>query len=66
MKVFFKTLEDGKAEVDKEDVEEVLMPMNVIASLKAALEKSNSLLPQSARSFQEWNVGLLERWEGSD
>lgn len=34
-----------------------------LAELHAALEKSNAMLPASAKAFQEWKVGLLNRYE---
>lgn len=40
--------------------------MNTFASLKTNLEESASLLPRSARRFQDWRVGLLERFTCHD
>lgn len=34
-----------------------------LAALGTTLKSSNQLLPASARRFQDWDVGLLERWE---
>lgn len=34
-----------------------------LISLRATLEKSTAMLPSSARSFQDWSVGLLNRYE---
>lgn len=34
-----------------------------LAELRATLEKSNAMLPASAKAFQDWKVGLLNRYE---
>ena len=34
--------------------------------LQTRLERSSSILPQDAKTFQEWHVGLLERFTSSD
>lgn len=40
-----------------------LLDLNDLAALQMTLESSNRVLPTSARRFQDWSVGLLERWE---
>jgi hypothetical protein len=35
-------------------------------ALKASLEQSGVLLPESAQRFQDWNVALLERFVAGD
>lgn len=37
-------------------------PKDLVA-LHETLEKSTAMLPASARSFQDWNIGLLHRYE---
>lgn len=34
-----------------------------LAELRATLQRSNAMLPASAKVFQEWKVGLLDRYE---
>jgi hypothetical protein len=64
MKVFYKSISNAKEVLEKNSFshEELLFPDNVFEALRHALEESRGLLPESARKFQEWNVGLLERF----
>lgn len=48
---------------DREDSEELSLPVEAIDELAASLQISIDCLPPSARRFQNWNVGLLERFE---
>lgn len=43
-------------------VEEVELPSMVFEAMEKALRDSNAMLPVSARKFQEWQVGLLSRF----
>lgn len=65
MKVFWKTLTLDAAEelVGSNGVEEVFLPNESICGIEACLQSTSSFLPPSARKFQGWNVGLLERYE---
>lgn len=65
MKVFWKTLTVEAAEklVGSNGVEEILLPNEAICGIEACLQSSSSFLPPSARKFQNWDVGLLERYE---
>lgn len=65
MKVFWMDVE-GEAAIklaDSDTVEELSLPVEAIGELSACLRDSAALLPPSARRFQGWNVGLLERFE---
>lgn len=42
---------------------ELLLPNNVFASLRAVLLESTFLIPERARKLQDWDVGLLDRFE---
>ncbi|EON61953.1 hypothetical protein W97_01171 [Coniosporium apollinis CBS 100218] len=42
--------------------EELALPSPIFGALRAALGGSAELLPASARKFQNWQVGLLERF----
>ncbi|KAL2352205.1 ubiquitin-conjugating enzyme E2-binding protein [Cryomyces antarcticus] len=44
-------------------VEEIELPSRAFRALTQRLEFTARLLPLSARKFQEWNVGLLERFD---
>lgn len=65
MKVFYKTLLDpGKfLDADCNTYEELLVPREDFVDFIRTLRESSSILPQSARKFQDWDVGLLDRWE---
>jgi hypothetical protein len=65
MKVFWKTLtpEAAEALMESNRVEELLLPGEAICEIQACLQSSSLFLPPSARKFQNWNVGLLERYE---
>ena len=43
--------------------EELRLSVAVLQKLQGDLEASNALLPYPARMLQEWNVGLLDRFE---
>ena len=46
------------------DSQEINMPQEAIAEIQKALEGSNALLPEKDKTFEDWKVGLLERWDG--
>lgn len=65
MKVFWKavTAETAKTLMESTGVEEVLLPTEAIYGIERCLRSSSLFLPPSARKFQNWDVGLLERYE---
>jgi len=65
MKVFWKTLTVDAAEelVGSNGVEEMYLPDEAIHGIESCLQSTSSFLPPSARKFQSWDVGLLERYE---
>ncbi|KAI4201176.1 MAG: hypothetical protein LQ346_002230 [Caloplaca aetnensis] len=48
-------------EEESSKVDELQLPSDATASLRAALDASTRLLPIAARRFQDWTVGFLER-----
>lgn len=68
MKVFWKSVSATAAEkiMDKDGVEEVALPKETIVEIRNSLRNSAVLLPPSGRKFQDWNVGLLDRFEEQD
>ncbi|KAE9976655.1 hypothetical protein BLS_001938 [Venturia inaequalis] len=46
--------------------EHLLFPPGLYKSLVESLETSQLLLPAAARKFQDWNVGILERFDARD
>lgn len=45
------------------DVQEISLPEEAIKAADNCLLWSSELLPVQERTFKEWQVGLLERWE---
>ncbi|KAH8593335.1 ubiquitin-conjugating enzyme E2-binding protein [Bisporella sp. PMI_857] len=66
MKIFWKRISGSMVEslVGNASVEEVFLPEETIAEIHETLRESADFLPASARKFQDWDVGLLERFEG--
>lgn len=68
MKVFWQPIRNAEEVLRKQglSVEELSFPSIVTQVLFDTLRASATLLPASARKFQEWNVGLLERFTDTD
>lgn len=67
MKIFYKHVVDAQVKeklLDDAAVEEISLPENVMEELVGVLGESNALLPGSVRRFQEWDVGILDRYDG--
>jgi hypothetical protein len=69
MKVFYKSqtwqpLKPGEPE--SASIEDVEFPEELFHELSNALAASQKVLPPTARKFQGWQVGLLERFDGRD
>ena len=68
-KIFYKALPPDQSATSFLDVntnthEDLYLPNPAdLVSLRDTLEKSTAMLPSSARSFQDWSVGLLNRYE---
>ncbi|ATY58254.1 Ubiquitin-conjugating enzyme E2C-binding [Cordyceps militaris] len=66
VKVLFKEIEEKEAldlvESLSNDVQDINFPAPAIQVARQTLTSSKYMLPPSERSFQEWQVGLLERW----
>ncbi len=45
------------------DAQEVNLPKEAVEAIMKALTASNALLPPTQRLFQQWTVGLLERYD---
>ncbi|KAH0842138.1 hypothetical protein FOPE_07402 [Fonsecaea pedrosoi] len=65
MKVFYKSLSNPEEFLDGagSNCEELVVPEEDFSDFRRTLEESTEILPPSARTFQEWDVGLLDRWE---
>ena len=68
MKIFYKTITNAAEVIEKNQFshEQLIFPSNLFQDLKDNLVESGELLPESARKFQEWNIGLLKRFDGRD
>lgn len=65
-KIFYKLMPSPQDHLDlySTSVEELLLPsQSDVDCLYSALRRSNAILPQSAKDFQDWKVGLLDRYE---
>ncbi|KAJ5613524.1 hypothetical protein N7528_007178, partial [Penicillium herquei] len=66
MKVLFQTVDDidpflmDDIGTPSLALEEVMLPSLTFQAVSDALLRSHSILPLSARNFNEWNVGLLD------
>lgn len=65
MKVLWRDVDDPGEMLQQQSttLEEVVLPAMVFKSLMEALESSQLVLPASARTFQDWHVGLLQRFK---
>ncbi|RMZ90796.1 hypothetical protein DV736_g1976, partial [Chaetothyriales sp. CBS 134916] len=69
MKVLYKVIDNPLELLDSptSTVEELPLPAIAYSEFKSSFESSAKILPHSARTFKmgsdEWNVGLVERWE---
>ncbi|KAH7030967.1 ubiquitin-conjugating enzyme E2-binding protein [Microdochium trichocladiopsis] len=67
VKVLFKLV--SEAEADKllhaltSDTQDISLPADAIETTSELLQESNGYLPPSERTFKEWSVGLVSRWE---
>jgi hypothetical protein len=69
MKVFYQPqiwqpLKPGEPE--SASIEDVEFPEELFLELRDVLQESQRVLPPTARKFQGWEVGLLERFDGRD
>ena len=69
MKLFYQKqtwqpLQPGEPE--SATVEDVEFPRDLFEELGRILEQSQRLLPPTAKRFQGWDVGLLERFDAQD
>ncbi|KAL7945976.1 ubiquitin-conjugating enzyme E2-binding protein [Trichoderma barbatum] len=67
IKVLYQDIdvEQGNELVDSmtSGVQDISFPAAAIRTARQLLQESNNLMPASERLFQQWHVGLLERWE---
>lgn len=63
MKVFYQSAAKPQKmlEGNSTSLEELYLPTPVLEKFTIALANKTLTLPPSARKFQDWNVGLLDR-----
>ncbi|KAF2397415.1 hypothetical protein EJ06DRAFT_482129 [Trichodelitschia bisporula] len=68
MKIFWKRIPNPKQLLEEHhfQYEHLPLPTNVYTDIEATLERSADMLPQSARKFQDWDVGMLEKFGNRD
>lgn len=66
MKVFWKNVEFEEKPEFPQSLERMEMPGTSLHALRTSLRSSTALLPEPARQFKEWKVGLLERFQNDD
>ena len=65
MKIFYKSISKPEEFLDEHNNthEELVVPPEDFEDFKTILEESTTVLPLSARKFQDWGIGLIDRWE---
>ncbi|RKF73959.1 hypothetical protein GcM1_241004 [Golovinomyces cichoracearum] len=65
IKVFWKVIlnDMGSKVRDSTGIEEIILPVDIVNEIEKILEENSLILPPSSRKYQEWSVGLLERYE---
>jgi ubiquitin-protein ligase E3 D len=65
LKIFYQKTYDAQKLLDEHQasLEELRLPKLIFEPFKQALIDSTDLLPPSARKFQEWTIGLIDRYE---
>jgi ubiquitin-protein ligase E3 D len=65
LKIFYQETDDAQKLLDEHQasLEELQLPGPIFESFKTALIESTDLLPPSARKFQDWTIGLIDRYE---
>jgi len=65
MKIFYQLTDRPQELLDENStsLEELVIPEPALEEFGQTLKESTEILPQSARTFQEWQVGLLDRYE---
>jgi hypothetical protein len=65
MKILWKSIDtedDAVAQRGQLSVEQITLPTEIFDSISNSLQRSSALLPSSTKTFNGWQVGLLERF----
>jgi ubiquitin-protein ligase E3 D len=65
LKIFYQMTEDAHMLLDEHQasLEDLPLPASIFESFKSALTQSTDLLPPSARKFQDWTIGMIDRYQ---
>jgi len=65
LKLFYQKIDDSQKLLDEHQasLEELPLPASIYDSFQNSLTESSDLLPPSARKFEDWTIGLLDRFE---
>ncbi|KAF7588848.1 hypothetical protein BBP40_005095 [Aspergillus hancockii] len=70
LKIFFQDVADVDAMLHPElgktsslSLDELRVPSNVFSAVSETLKSRNKMLPDSAREFREWKVGIMHRFD---
>ncbi|KAE8351330.1 ubiquitin-conjugating enzyme E2-binding protein [Aspergillus coremiiformis] len=73
MKILFQDVTDvdemlhpGRGKASSLSLEELQLPPGVLSAVSETLKRRNEMLPQSARVFREWKVGIMHRFDRSE
>ena len=68
MKILYEETRAPQSTLDANDtsIEEFPLPPRILDIIRERLRISNALLPESARSLNNWQVGLLDRFDAPD
>lgn len=62
MKILYRTVAEPFTLLKRSmKVEEFELPESILSTLRLNLSESSMMLPTSARTVQEWSVGMLNR-----
>ena len=65
MKIFYRSVSNPEQTLkDDDNLEEVVLRQDEVDEITADLDRNNAMLPESARTFQDWQVGILDWYEG--
>lgn len=65
LKIFYQQTNEPQTLLDEHQasLQELPLPESVFESFKDTLIQSTDLLPPSVRKFQDWTIGMIDRYE---
>ena len=67
MKVLYQTVSNPAVLLEKDSLkmDGLKLPADVLETLRTDLHASTLILPTSARKLEDWDIALLERYNGA-